>query len=127
LHPRGDAGQHVARREVDQPLEEIKAHAAHAGLVHPFQLVVGHLLADKGDALGPAVRCIERIDHGAVVLGVAGRLHDDVLVEAQKIAQREQLFLRRVARRVFALRRVGKFRLRTEHVAMRIDRARRRL
>ena len=55
------------------------------------------------------------------------RLHDHVLVEAEKIAQREQLFLRRVARRVFALRRIGKFRLRPEHMAMRIDRARRRL
>ena len=54
VHPRGDALEHVARREIDQPLEKIKAHAAHAGLVHPFELVVGHFLADKGDALGAA-------------------------------------------------------------------------
>src|SRR5262249_32914326 len=40
--------------------------------------------------------------------------------------EREQFLLRRVARRVFALRRVGKFALGTEHMAMRIDRARRR-
>src|SRR5208282_5028784 len=54
-------------------------------------------------------------------------LHDDVLVEAEKIAQREQLFLGRVAGRVFALGRIGKFCFGAEHMAMRIDRAGRRL
>ena len=126
VHARRDALQHIGRREIDQALEEIEAHAAHAGFVHPLQLIVGHLLADKGDTLGAALGTVERIDHRAVVLGVAGRLDNDVVVEAEKVAQREQLLLRRVARCVFALRRVGKFALRAEDVTMRIDRAQRR-
>ena len=126
-HPRGDPLQHVARGEIDQALDEIKPHAANAGSVHAIELVVGHLFAHEGDALGPALRRFERVHHGAVVLAVAGGLDDHVLVEAEKVAQREQLFLRRIAGRVFALRRIGEFGLRPEHVAMRIDRAGRRL
>ena len=124
---RGDPRQHVAWREIDQPLKEIKPHAAHAGFIHPLQLGVGHLFADESDALGSAIGRFERVDHRAIVLGMGRGLHNHVLVEAEKIAQREQLFLRRVARRVFALRRVRKFVFRTEHMAMRINRARRRL
>src|SRR5262249_26673212 len=75
-------------------------------------------------ALGLALRARERVDQRAIVLGVAGRLHDHVLVEAEKVAQREQLFLGRVTGRVFALGRVGKFAFRPEHVAVRIDGAR---
>ena len=56
---------------------------------------------------------------------MAGRLHDHVLIEAEKVAQREQLLLGRIAGRVFALGRVGKRRFRAEHMAMRIDRTRR--
>jgi len=126
LHPRGDPLQHVARGEIDQPLEEIEPHAADAGFVHPFQLVVGHLFADKGDALGAAVGGVKRIDHGAVVFGVTRGLDDHILIEAEKVAQREQLLLRRITGRVFALRRIGKFRLGAEHMTMGIDGARRR-
>ena len=89
-------------------LTKLKRTPAHAGAVHPLELVVGHLLADEGDALGLVVGRLERVDHRAIVLAVAGRLHDHVLVEAEEIAQREQLLLGRVAGRVFALRRVGK-------------------
>src|SRR5215470_8770536 len=72
-------------------------------------------------------RRFERIDHGAIVLGMARGLDDHVLVEAEEVAQREQLFLRRIARRVFALGRVRKFGLGAEHVAVRINRVRWRL
>ena len=68
----------------------------------------------------------QRIDQRAVVGAVTGRLDDDVLVEAEMVAQREQLVLRGVARRVLALRRVGKLVAGPEDVAMRIDGARRR-
>jgi hypothetical protein len=50
------------------------------------------------------------------------RLDDDVLVEAEMIAQREQLGLRRVARRVLPLRRVGKLLARSKNVTVRVDR-----
>jgi hypothetical protein len=53
------------------------------------------------------------------------RLHDDVLVEAEVIAQREELFLGSVARRVLPFRRVGKLLARAEHVAMGVNGARR--
>ncbi len=125
-HPRGDPLQHLARGEIDQAAHEVEAHAAHPRPVHGLELGVGDLLAHEGDALGLVAGGFERIDHRPIVLAVAGRLHDHVLVEPEEIAQREQLFLGRVAGRVFALGRVGKFRLRAEHVAVRIDRARRR-
>ena len=41
--------------EIDQPLDEIEAHALYARLVDPFELIVAEFLADKGDALGLAV------------------------------------------------------------------------
>ena len=44
-----------------------------------------------------SVRAAQRVDQRAVVRAVAGGLHDHVALEAQEIAQREQLFLRRVA------------------------------
>ena len=65
-------------------------------------------------------------DHGAVVGAVAGRLDDDVAVEAEEVAQREQLLLAGVDRRVLALRRVGEDVAGAEHVAVGVDRAGRR-
>ena len=117
---------HVLRRRIDQPLDEIEAHALHAGAVQLLELLVGEALVDEGDALRLAVRRHQRIDQRAVVGVVAGRLHDHVLVEAEEVAALEQRLLRRVARRVLALRRERKLRLRPEHVAVRIDRAGRR-
>ena len=105
--------------EFDQPLDEVEAHALDAGTIERLEVVVGEALVDERDALGPAVRAFERIDQRPVVGVVTGRLHDHVLVEAEEVAQREQLLLRRVARGVFALRRERKLRLRPEHVAMR--------
>ena len=126
-HPGGDPLQDVARGDIDQAAHEIEPHAAHAGSIHGLELGVGHLFAHEGDALGAALRGFERVHHGAVVLAVTAGLHDHVLVEAEKVPQREQLFLRRIAWGVFALRRIGEFGLRPEHMAMRVNRARRRL
>src|SRR5262249_49788811 len=97
-----------------------------AGAVHRLELGVGHFFADESDALGLVVRAFERIDHRAVVFAVARRLNDHVLVEAEKVAQRGELLLGRIARRVFALGRVGELALVPEPVAGRVARPRRR-
>jgi hypothetical protein len=62
----------------------------------------------------------ERVDERTVVVAVAGRLHDDVALEPEVVAQREQLFLRGIAGRVLALGRIGEGIARPEYVAVRI-------
>ena len=52
----GDPHHHVLRRRIDQPLDEVEAHALDAGAVQLLELVVGDLLADERHALGLAVR-----------------------------------------------------------------------
>ena len=123
--PMGDFVQHLARREVDQATHEVEARATHACLMHGAQLGIGHITADGCHTAGPATRVQQRIDQRPVVGAVAGGLHDHVALEAQKVAQRKQLILRRVARRVLALGRKRKLRGGAEHMAVRIDRARR--
>ena len=56
---------------------------------------------------------------------MAARLHDHVSLEAQEVAQLEKRFLRCIAGRVFALRRVREHLARSKYVAMGIDRPRR--
>ena len=119
----GDLHQFVLGREVDETLDEIEAHAAHAGLVEPLQFVIGDASPNGRDAPRPAAARQERVDHGAIVGAVAGRLNDDVAGETQMIAQREQFRLAGVAGRVFALGRVRELGPRSEHVAMRVDAA----
>ncbi len=119
----GDFEQLVLRREVDETLDEVEAHAAHAGCMQVLQLGVGHAALDRRDAARPAIARAAGVGHRAIVGPVAGRLHDHVAREAEVIAQREQLRLRGVAGRVFALGRIGEFGARPEDMAMRIDRA----
>ena len=119
--------EHVARREVDEPLDEVEARAPDAGRVHRLELGVGDVAIDRRDPASAAVRRQQGIDERAVVGAVAGRLDDDVLVEAQVIAKCEQQVLRRVARRVLALGRVGELVSGAEHVTVRVHRARREL
>ena len=114
-------------REIDQALDEIEAHAAHAGVMHRLQFGVADAALDGGDAARSAAGMDERIDHGAVVGAVAGGLHHDVAGEAEMVAQRVELLLRRIAGRVFALRRERKFGARAEHMAVRVHRACRHL
>ena len=116
----GDGEEDLPRGVVDEALDEIEAHAAHAGLVHRLQFVHGNVGADRGDTAGLAAGGDQGIDECAVIAPVAGRLDDDVALEAEIIAQFEQLLLRRVAGRVFAFRRVGEFVGGAEDMAMRI-------
>src|SRR5438105_5991312 len=88
-----------------------------------LQTLVGQRSPDSRYPSGPAARMHERIDHRAVVGAVAGGLHDDVPREAEVVAQRVELRFRRVARRVFALRRIRERPARSEHVAMRVHAA----
>ncbi len=89
----GDLHQLVLGREVDQPLDEVEAHAAHAGGVQALQLVVADAALDGGHAARLAAAGQAGIDHRAVVGAVAGGLHDHVARKAEVVAQREQLLL----------------------------------
>ena len=123
----GDLHQLVLGREVHQALDEVEAHAAHTGVVHGLQFVVGHAALDGGHAARLAVAVHQRIDHGAVVGAVAGGLHDHVARKTQVVAQRKELRLGGVAGRVLALGRVGELGAGAEHVAVRVHRAGRHL
>src|SRR5437763_12502697 len=68
----------------------------------------------------------QRVEQRRIVRPMAARLHDHVLVEAEEIAQREELLLGRIDGCVFTFRGVGEFGGRPEHMAMRVHRARRR-
>ena len=116
----------VALATVIEPVPGVAQAGADAGGVHRFQFGVGHVAPDRHDAARHAVGVHERVDERAVVVAVAGRLHDHVAREAEEVAECEELLLRRVARRVFALRRVGENSPRTEHMTVRVHRARRR-
>ncbi len=107
-----DLVEHFTRREVHEPLHEVEPRAAHAGIVHVLQLRVGDAAIDGGDAARSVVRRTQRVHERPIVGAVAGGLHDHVLVEAETVAQREELFLRGVARRVFPLGRVRELRRR---------------
>jgi hypothetical protein len=91
--------------------------------VERTQLGVGHRRADRGDPTRTISGVDERIHQRAVVRAVTGRLHQHVALEAEKIAQRPEFLLRRVAWRVLALGRVGESRAGPEHVAVGIDAA----
>src|SRR5581483_11424318 len=110
-----------------QPLDEVEAHAPDAVAVESLELIVGERFIDEGHTLGPAIRGHQRIDQGAVVGVVAGRLHDNRLVEAEEVMQCKQLLLRRVARRVFALGCERELGLWAEYVVVRVHGACRRL
>ena len=74
----GDLHQLVFRGEVDQALDEIEADAADAGVMERLKLVVRNAAPHgRHAARAPAARNA-RVDHGAVVGAVAGRLHDHV-------------------------------------------------
>src|SRR5271166_51832 len=123
--PPRDLHQFVLRREVDEPFDEIEAHAAHARLVEPLELIVARVALYGRDAARFACAREAGVDHRAVVGAVARRLHHDIASEPQMIAQGEELGLACVAGRIFALGRVWERGPGPEHVAVRIDAARR--
>src|SRR5579872_1847036 len=57
-------------------------------------------------------------DERPIVGAVAGRLHDHIALQPEKIAQRPEVLLRGIARGVLALRRVGERRPWAEYVAV---------
>jgi hypothetical protein len=123
----GDLGEHLARREVHEPLHEVETCAPNPSLVQFAQLGISDGAIDGGDAACLVTGRAQRIDQRAIVGAVAGGLDDDVLVEAQSIAQREELLLRGIRWRVLAFGRVRKHVARPEDVAMCIHRSRRDL
>ena len=109
-----------------QVLHEIEAHAANSALVQALELAVGAaLLDDRGAAVAPA-RARDRVERRAHVRAVAGRVHDHRALEAEDPVQLPHLLDRRIGRPVGRFRRVGKFRRRSEHVAVRVAGVRRR-
>src|SRR5205814_9800834 len=79
-------------------------------------------LGDAGrhgrDPARPSIGAPERIHYGAIVAAVTGGLNDDVALKPEVIPQAPELHLRRIARRVAALRGIGKLRAGPEHVTV---------
>jgi len=63
------------------------------GLVHPFEVVVGNLLAHESDALGLAVRGIKRVTIARLSLAWQEACTITFLSKPRKSRQREQLLL----------------------------------
>ena len=114
------------RRRIDQARQEIEAHGPHARLSIVLELAMS---IDAFTTATPRALPFEfTIASMVAVLSVPWQLAWTMtFAKTEEIAQLEQLLLGRVVWRVFALRREGKFRRRPEDMAMRIDRARRRL
>src|SRR3954447_16246162 len=124
LDPAGNLDQLLPRRKINKALDEIEAHPAHAGVMHRTKLGVADAALYGRDTAGLAIGVHERVYHRAIVGAMTGGLHDDVSRKTKVVAQGEQLLLGSIAGSVFALRRIWKLRARTEHVTMRVHRAR---
>ena len=122
---RGDPLHHVLRRGIDQPLDEVEAHALHAGVVQLLQARVGESPRRRRPRPWPC-RWKSTSASTSARLSVSWQVACTItfLSKPRKSRRCEQLLLRRVAGRVLALRRERKLRLRPEHVAVRVDRAR---
>src|SRR5262249_48631771 len=108
-------------------LDEIKTHPAHTAAIERVEIFVAKTTVDNCD---PAIALRiggYTIEHRDVVGTVAARLHDHRAINAKMCMQRCQHFLRRIGGRVSPVWRIGKFRRRPEHMAMRVAAARRQL
>ena len=65
-------------RLVHQTLDEVEAHAPHAGRVEALEFVGGDVAAHGRDAAGQASGVVKCVHQRTVVGPVAGRLDDDV-------------------------------------------------
>ncbi len=123
----GHAAGHIAidlmGHLVGQARHEVETAGLDAGLVQFGQFAVGDVRIDHRHAPGLIVRMDQGVHQGAVVRAVATGLHDHIALEAQKVAQGEQLFLGGVAGGVLAAGMIGKHVARAEHVAVRVHRA----
>lgn len=78
LNPRRNLHQLDFGREIHQPLDEVKAYAAHAGLMELSQIGVGDAALHGSDAPCATAARGTGVDDRAVVSAVTSRLHDDV-------------------------------------------------
>ena len=121
----GDLHQLVLRREVDEPLDEVEAHAAHAGVVQALQLLVAD--PPRRTVATPRARpALARQASTIARLSAPWQVACTTTLREKPSQSRsaKSSRLARVAGRVFALRRVGELGARPEDVAMRVDRAR---
>ena len=122
LGQRDDLGDRRLRAQV---LHVVEPHAAEAPRGEVLQLIVGHGQRHQGDAAIGALLGGDRIGDDAVVEAMTARLHDRATRDSEHGVQREQALLGGVGGREGPIVREGKYRLRTEDVAVRVARARR--
>jgi hypothetical protein len=108
---------------IQQLAHEVETHAADAAAVERRQILLVEAVVDECDAAPLVGRVGDGVERGAIIFAVATRLHDHRALDTEQRMQRCQRLFGRVLRRVAALRRVGKFRRRPEHVVMRVGRA----
>src|SRR4051812_45318638 len=116
--------QHVVERVAGGDMAHVvEAHAAKTLLVQAFQLGSGRRSRRERNAAIVLVRS-EQVGGGGIVEPVRGRLHDHAALDAEKLVQREQRLLGRVAgRRVAPLGGERKALLGPEDMEMRVARA----
>ena len=83
----GNLDQLILRREIDQALDEVEAHAAHAGFMHGAEFGVADAALHRRDAARLAAGMDERVDHRAIIGAMAGGLDHDVARETEVVAQ----------------------------------------
>src|SRR6478736_3514669 len=78
----------------------VEARATQTGSVEPSELCVGSCQRYQGHAFIRAACRGDRIDGDRIIGAVAGRLHDDAMLDSKPLVQPEQQLLRRIGRRV---------------------------
>src|SRR5205814_427018 len=107
--------------------DEIETHAADAAVVHLLELALAVGLVDDRSPAIVALRARDAVECHAHVGAVAARVDDDRALDAKGLMEFLQVLERRIRRPIGRVGRVGKFRRRTEDVAMRVAGERRRL
>src|ERR1700744_4823028 len=83
-----------------QVLDEVEAHTAHAAFMQGIEALAVDMVVDDGDTAITALATTDCVDHGGVVGAMTAGLHDHAALEAKEIVQRDQVFERRVRRRI---------------------------
>src|SRR5437016_607377 len=115
-----DAIEHRHVGGATEMLDEIEAHPAHTGAIERVEIAVGEIVVDNGNAAIALRVGRDAVEHRGIVGTVAACLHDYGAFDPQMRVQRCKHFFWRIGRRVAAVRRIGEFRRRTEHVTMRV-------
>jgi len=103
--------------------DEIKSHAADTATIEDVEVLVGEAIVDDRDATVAARVGGDAIKHRGIVGAMATRLHNHRAIYSEMRVQRRQHLLRGIRRRITAVRRIGKFRRRSEYMAMRVTAA----